>query len=143
MRTRNVVKISISDCSSASTRSLTTIWRVVSCSRYASTRSGIRATGRMKSASPVAIELRGISPNSASAGSCTSTRPPYSLTRRSPIEPSEPEPERITHTARESCVSASVRKKMSIGARRSSNPVMSEISSMPSFIDRLLLGGMT
>lgn len=89
------------------------------------------------------MELRGISPNSASDGSCTSTSPLFSLMRRKPIEPSPPEPDSTTQTARDSCVSASVRKKMSIGARRSSNPVMSETTSVPSFMAMLLFGEIT
>src|ERR1051325_9779548 len=134
--------MSISACSAASPWSPRAgaewIW-----SRKAMILRGISATGTTKSTRPVAMEFRGISPNSASAGSCTRTRPLYSFTRRRPIEPSAPLPERMTHTARESCVSASVRKKMSTGARRSSYPVTADTISMPSLSVRPLFGGMT
>jgi hypothetical protein len=80
---------------------------------------------------------------SASAGSCTMHRPPISLTRFIPIEPFAPVPESTTETARAPCDSASARKKMSTGARRTSVLVTSESERRPPLISRLLSGGMT
>jgi hypothetical protein len=60
-----------------------------------------------------------------------------------PDDPLGPVPERITHTDRDPCESASVRKNTSTGARRCSRPVNSETASMPSLISRLLFGEIT
>lgn len=66
------------------------------------------------SAPPMAIACFGISACSASSGVCASVMPPTSLMRRSPAAPSEPVPDITMPIARESCASASVRKKWSI-----------------------------
>jgi hypothetical protein len=79
-------------------------------------RSAISRTGRMKSACPVAIALRGIDPYSASSGSWTRMMPPASLTVLMPTEPSDPAPERTIAKSSPPCA-ASDRKKRSIGAR--------------------------
>ena len=60
-----------------------------------------------------------------------------------PIEPSAPVPDSTTHTARSPRASASVRKKMSIGARRSSTRVAGDWTSQPSSIVRLCRGETT
>ena len=56
-------------------------------------RSARRAMGATTSAAPVAMAFCGMEENSASAGSCTMTTPPASLTERTPCAPSAPEPE--------------------------------------------------
>ena len=64
--------------------------------RMSSTRRrGESRTGSTKSATSVAIALRGIEAYSASLGSCTRMMPPASLTALTPMAPSEPAPVRM------------------------------------------------
>ena len=73
--------------------------------------------GATKSAAPLAMAFCGMELNSASAGSCTITTPPASLTARTPRAPSAPAPDRTT--AIPSPRAAAIeRKNRSTGARR-------------------------
>ena len=67
--------------------------------RTRSSLPGISATGSTKSISPVLRALRGMASYSASAGSCTTVKPPFSLTRCIPRVPSLPLPDSTTATA--------------------------------------------
>ncbi len=69
--------------------------------------------------------------------------PPCSFTRLRPLEPSGPVPDRTIDTARAPCVSASVRKKMSTGDRRSSTCLVSDTVRCPSAMRRLVFGEIT
>ena len=113
------------------------------CSWKSRMRFGIWAIGRTRSTRPVAIELRGMSPYFAVTGSCTTTRPPYSLMRFSPDDPFGPVPDRMTAAACEPRASASERKNMSTGARRSSFRVMSATSMASPSMRSILFGGTT
>jgi hypothetical protein len=90
---------------------------------------GRSRTGRMKSATPDPIALRGMDEYSASSGSCTRMMPPASLTARTPMAPSEPAPLRMIAKPLPRR-SVAERKKPSIGARfpRGSSNSVGEIS---------------
>jgi hypothetical protein len=66
-------------------------------------------------AAPVSIAALGMPSNAASAGSSTSTSPPMASTLRTPREPSEPLPDRITAIERGPWKSASDTSSRSIG----------------------------
>lgn len=79
-----------------------------------SNRCGMSAAGSTISTRAMAIACCGISAYSASSGVCASVMPPASLMRLKPAAPSEPVPDITMPIARQSCASASVRKKWSI-----------------------------
>ncbi len=78
-------------------------------------RAGSSATGRTKSASPVATAARGMPSNRAVSSVCTMTMPPYSLIERMPRAPSLPVPDRTMPTAFSPWSSPSELKKTSMG----------------------------
>ncbi len=105
-------------------------------------RSTMRSIGSTKSATPVAIALRGIIPNSASLGSWTKMTPPASLTLRTPSAPSLPAP--LSTTAIPSPRPAAIeRKNMSIGARCPRGSLNGRARMVLSSITSSLSGGMT
>ena len=77
---------------------------------YVFSRAGMSATGRIQSTMPVPIAERGMPECSASLGSCAIVRPPRSLIRLMPIEPSPSLPDSTIAAACGPWLSASVRK---------------------------------
>jgi hypothetical protein len=103
--------------------------------------SGIASAGRMKSASPVEMALRGMPSNLAEVSSCTITMPPHSLTDRMPRIPSLPVPDRMTAMALRPWSSASERRNTSMGKFSPLEGSWSVSSSLPWKMVRFFLGG--